>query len=172
MRHPLLVLTRHALALALITILIAGGSGAAGAIVQAATPATTSGHGRTTMVLVEHNDHETTLDFGEPGPSAGDMLVWGPNPLYDEANAGDTGATSQGTCVALHVADHCLLNETVVFADGSTIQLQGIERGGGTPSTRTIVGGSGRYLGATGTLSVSPTEDELLWTKTFEIIEP
>jgi hypothetical protein len=34
---------------------------------------------------------------------------------------------------------------------------------------RTIVGGSGRYLGATGTVAVSPSADLSVWTKTFEI---
>lgn len=67
---------------------------AAGVIAQEATPAASSGYGSTTMVLIEHNERETKLDLGEPGPSAGDLLVWGPNPLYDEANASDTGATS------------------------------------------------------------------------------
>lgn len=123
-------------------------------------------------MLVEHNDHETPIDLGSPGPSAWDLLVWGPNPLYDEANVRDSGATSQGTRVSLHIPDTCLLNETVVFVDGSTLHLQGIELSGGAPSARTIVGGSGRSLGATGTLHVTPTVDERLWTKRFELAAP
>lgn len=148
------------------------GIGAAHAGTPEATPVTAPDVGAKTFVVVEHNDHETVIDLGAPGPSAGDLLIWGPNPLYDEANARDTGATSQGTCISLHAPNACLLNETVVFADGSTLHLQGIELSGGAPSTRTIVGGSGRYLAATGTLHVTPTEDERLWTKTFELVAP
>ena len=40
------------------------------------------------------------------------------------------------------------------------------------PSERTIVGGSGRYLGATGTMTAVPSADLLLWTKTIEIAAP
>ena len=158
----------------LLAVLIGGAGGAPSARVTArdATPVTDADAATTTLVLVEHNDQETVLDLGAPGPSAGDLLVWGPNPLFDEANISDTGATTQGTCVALHIPTTCLVQETVVFADGSTLHLQGIERGGGAPSMRTIVGGSGRYLGATGTLDVSPTADERLWTKLFAIVIP
>lgn len=121
------------------------------------------------LTLAEHADSVTEIDLGEPGPSIGDMLVWGPNPHYDEVNATDTGATTQGACIAFNAVSDCIAAETIVFADGSTLQLQGIERGGGVPSERTIAGGSGQYLGATGTMAVSPSDDLTLWTKVIEI---
>jgi hypothetical protein len=34
---------------------------------------------------------------------------------------------------------------------------------------RTIAGGSGRYLGAIGTMSVEPNADLTLWTKTITL---
>ena len=58
------------------------------------------------------------------------MLVWGPNALYDEADVNDTGATTQGTCIAFNANSDCLAAETILFPDGSTIEFQGIERGG------------------------------------------
>ena len=155
-----------------LVLLIGQGIGSAHAGAPEATPAAAPDVVPTTFVLVEHNDHETLIDLGAPGPSTGDLLIWGPNPLYDEADARDTGATSQGTCISLHTPDTCLLNETVIFADGSTLHLQGIELSGGAPSMRTIVGGSGRYLGASGTLHVAPTDDERLWTKAFQLAAP
>ena len=100
------------------------------------------------------------------------MLVWGPDALYDEADVTDTGATTQGTCIAFNANGDCLTAETILFPDGSTIEFQGIEHGGGMPSERTIVGGSGRYLGATGTMTAVPSADLLLWTKTIEIAAP
>ena len=123
----------------------------------------------TTLVLVEHNNAMTDVEQGDAGAGAGDLRVWGPNPLFDEANATDTGATTQGSCVAMNAAFDCLAAETIVFADGSTLEIQGVQLGNAQPSMRTIVGGSGQYLGATGTVSVAPTGDLAVWTKTIEI---
>lgn len=147
-----------------IALIVASGLWFASSGAQTATPAAGA-----SLTLIEHADLVTEIDLGEPGPSVGDMLVWGPNALYDEANATDTGATTQGTCIAFNAASDCIAAETILFPDGSTLEFQGIERGGGVPSARTIVGGSGQYLGATGTMAVTPSEDLMLWTKVIEI---
>lgn len=125
----------------------------------------------TTLKLVEHAVHLTDIDHGDPGPSIGDVQVWGPNPLYDESDSVDTGATTQGICTALDMESDCIVTETIVFADGSTLQIQGVEFAS-APSRRTIVGGSGDYLGATGTVAVEPTQDQTKWVKTIEISLP
>ncbi len=139
-------------------------------VAQEATPV--SGDTATVFILVERADQVTILDLGDPGTSAGDVTVWGPNPLYDEANAVDTGAVTHGSCLSLNTAgdNHCL--ETVLIADGSTLEIQGIQRGSGDPSLTTIVGGSGAYRGATGTVLVDPSADYRTWTKTFEVVLP
>jgi hypothetical protein len=136
------------------------------ATAQQATPTPT-----VTLHLVEHAVHLTTIDHGDPGPSVGDVQVWGPNPLFDEQDSADTGATTQGICTALNAAFDCVVTETLVFADGSTLQIQGVEFAA-SPSQRTIVGGSGEYLGATGTVTVEPTQDQSKWAKTIEIHLP
>jgi hypothetical protein len=82
--------------------------------------------------------------------------------LRRKTDINDTGATTQGTCIAFNASSDCLAAETILFPDGSTIEFQGIERGGGMPSARTIVGGSGRYLGAIGTMAAVPSADLLL----------
>ena len=133
---------------------------------QNATPGT----GPAAMVLVEHNDAVTDVDLGAAGPSPGDLRVWGPHPLYDEPNADDTGATTQGTCVAFNAVFDCLAHETILFPDGSTLEIQGSQAGAAKTSTRTIVGGSGRYLGAIWTVTVAPTADLAVWTKTIELL--
>src|SRR5215212_2570355 len=134
------------------------------------TPATGAGDVR--LILIEQAALVSEIDVGEPGASVGDMLVWGPDPLYDEANVNDSGATTQGSCIAFSANSDCLAAETIVFPDGSTLEFQGIERAGGVPSVRTIVGGSGRYLGAVGTMTASPSADLELWTKTIMIAPP
>ncbi len=153
---------------ALVALAIASGAWTAGTYAEMATPA---GASDAALMLIEHADRVTEIDLGEPGPSVGDMLVWGPNALYDEADAIDTGATTQGTCIAFNTAADCLAAETILFPDGSTLEFQGIERGG-APSARTIVGGSGRYLGAAGTMTAVPSADLRLWTKTIRTVLP
>ena len=152
--------------LAAVVLAAAVGVGALRGLVQDSTPA--ADRGATTMTLVERALNVTQVDTGEPGPTPGDLTVWGPDPLYDAANEVDTGAVTQGSCQALNADEnHCF--ETIVFPDGSTLAIQGVQRGAGMPATTTIVGGSGRYLGATGTLLVEASDDLSLWTKTFAI---
>ena len=161
-------LSRLLTLVALVALVIASGAWVVRARAEMATPAGANG---TTLIMVEHADLVTEIDLGEPGPSIGDMLVWGPNALYDEANATDTGATTQGACIAFHASGDCLAAETILFPDGSTLEFQGIERGG-APAVRTIVGGSGRYLGTIGTMTAAPSADLKLWTKTIEFAPP
>ncbi len=163
MRRPMLLCAL----LVLVAILATLNFWDTGAGAQDASPVS----GATTLVLVEHNDAMTDVLQDDAGASVGDLRVWGPNALYDEANSTDSGATTQGTCVALNAEFDCLAHETIVFADGSTLEIQGVQLGGALPSTRTIIGGSGEYLGAAGTVSVAPTEDLALWTKTIEIVD-
>jgi hypothetical protein len=153
-----------------VLVVIAGGSGTVRGETRMATPGVPDT--AATLILVEHADLVTEIDLGEPGSSVGDMLVWGPNALYDGDNSIDTGATTQGTCIAFNAKADCLAAETILFADGSTLEFQGIERGGGAPAARTIVGGSGRYLGVAGTMTAVPSADLTLWTKTIEIAPP
>jgi hypothetical protein len=150
----------------LVALVLAGGVRAVPTFAKLSTPPADANDA--TLILIEHADLITEIDLGEPGASVGDMLVWGPNALYDEGDVNDTGATTQGTCIAFNANSDCLAAETIVFEDGSTLEFQGIERGG-APAARAIVGGSGRYLGAIGTMTAAPSADLTLWTKTIEI---
>jgi hypothetical protein len=158
---------RNAGLIGFVLLAAAASFGVSQAVGQEATPIADSNV--MTFTLVERALNVTIIDVGEPGPSAGDLTVWGPDPLYDAANEVDTGALTQGSCLALNAEgdNHC--TETIVFADSSTLAIQGVQLGGGGPSLTTIVGGSGAYLGATGTLTVTASDDFLLWTKTFEM---
>ena len=151
----------------IIVLSLAAAVGAAQVVAQDATPITETG--TTTFVLVEHAENVSIIDLGEDGMSPGDLTVWGPDPLFDEANAVDTGALTHGSCLALNAEgdNHC--TETIVFPNGSTLAIQGIQLGSGAPSSTTIVGGSGDFLGAMGTVLVDASDDYTLWTKTFEI---
>jgi hypothetical protein len=124
------------------------------------------------LTLVEHATSVHTVDLGDSGMTPGDLLVWGPDPLYDAANETDTGATTQGSCMALNTAGDHHCTETIVFPNGSTLEIQGVQPAGDGPSSRTIVGGSGQYLGASGTMLVDPSADLSTWEKTLEMVLP
>jgi hypothetical protein len=91
--------------------------------------------------------------------------------LRRKSDANDTGANTQGTCIAFKAPSDFLAAETVLFPDGSTLDFQGIERGNAL-AVRTIVGGSGRYLGAIGTMTAAPSADLSRRTKTIELAVP
>ena len=157
----------------LVALLVGSGFSAARTSAQEATPVASAADAASTpLILIEHADLVTEIDLGEPGASIGDMLVWGPNALYDAADTADTGATTQGACIAFTAGSDCIAAETILFPDGSTLEFQGIERGGGVPSMRTIVGGSGRFLGAAGAMTAVPNVDLTLWTKTIVFAPP
>ena len=156
---------RRHYAVAIVLIVLVAAIGVVRTEAHDATPTSAP----TMLTLVERADRVTTVDLSEPGPSAGDMIIWGPDALYDAANVTDTGATSQGTCVTFGADGACLASETIVFSDGSTLEIQGIQAGGSAPSTRAIVGGSGTYVGATGTVALAPSADLKSFTKTIEI---
>jgi hypothetical protein len=168
MRHWLFVWMLIAM-----SALIAGGLQLSRVAAQEGTPSAGAvPAGPQTMVLIEHDEHHTTLDLGEPGPGVGDMLIWGPNPLFDEANTTDTGAVTTGTCVAFNVDFDCILVETITFSDGSTLQFQGGQPTDVAPYLRTIVGGSGAYLGAIGTAEAVLQDDGRFWTRTIQVQVP
>lgn len=150
----------------LVLAFVAGGLWSSRTDAQDATPA--SNNGTLTLTLVESGG-EIFDQFGDDGPSPGDIRVWGPNPLFDETNSTDTGAVTFGSCIGINTNFDCLANESIIFPDGSTLEFQGLQPGDAAPSVRTIVGGSGQYLGATGTVAVVPSEDFAFWTKTIEI---
>ena len=52
------------------------------AVAQDATP-TGTGEPDIVIVLVENAGQVTNIDQGDAGPSAGDLIIWGPNPLHD-----------------------------------------------------------------------------------------
>lgn len=117
------------------------------------------------LELVERSRNVNMVDIGNDGPTPGDMIVWGPDPLYDSDNIEDTGSVTYGSCVMVNTGGDCMAQETFVFADGSTLEVQGLEFGATLPSVKTIVGGSGVFLGASGTLTDIPDSTRTTWTK-------
>lgn len=120
------------------------------------------------LKLVDQSRNVNNVDFGNDGLTPGDMIVWGPDPLYNADDLQDTGSVTYGSCVMVNTDGDCMAQETFIFADGSTIEVQGLEYGATKPSVKTIVGGSGDFVGITGTLTDIPDADRTTWTKHIE----
>lgn len=134
--------------------------------VAVATPeAVAANNAPVELELVDRSRNVNTVDFGNDGLTPGDMIVWGPDPLFDADNQVDTGAVTYGTCIMVNTKGDCMAQETFIFADGSTIEVQGLEFGATVPSAKTIIGGSGDFLGVTGALTDIPDANRTTWTK-------
>src|SRR5262245_44378656 len=119
--------------------------------VPVATPeAATAAGAPVELMLVDQSRNVNNVDFGNDGLTPGDLIVWGPDPLYNADDLQDTGSVTYGSCVMVNTDGDCMAQETFIFADGSTIEVQGLEFGATKPSVKTIVGGSGEFLGITG----------------------
>lgn len=149
--------------LALVMLCVAMSLGAGQLAAQEATPVVEP----ETLVLVERDENTELIDLGEPGASAGDILVFGPNPLYDAANETDTGATIVGTCIWLTADGHQQCTITFMFPDDSMVTAQGHQQEG-AQSVMVITGGTGEYLNATGRLLSEPSDDGTIFTQTLE----
>lgn len=137
--------------------------------VPVATPeAVTSTGAPVELKLVDQSRNVNTVDYGNDGLTPGDLIVWGPDPLYNADDMQDTGSVTYGSCVMVNTDGDCMAQETFIFTDGSTIEVQGLEFGATKPSIKTIIGGSGDFLGATGTLTDIPDENRTTWTKHIE----
>jgi len=162
-----LINTRRATICGLLLMAVVG---AASGTAQTVTPVPQSGVFARPIIseLVERLENVRYIDQGDPGRSPGDLIVWGPNPLYDAENVLDTGATTQGLCIAINAGADCMLVETITFETGGTLDIRGMRPGEPVASEWTIVGGSGSFRGVTGTVTVSPTADPTIWARRFE----
>jgi len=100
--------------------------------------------------VVEHADTDATLDLGTKGDSVGDLLTWS-NPLFDATNKSQVGS-DQGYCVRVAVAKSWECSWTNTLKDGQ-IMVSG-SFWDDKDSLLAVVGGTGKYVGARGTLKL------------------
>jgi len=93
-------------------------------------------------------DPARVIDMGEPGDSAGDMLVFD-QPLLDEDM--EIIGNNSGTCIRTRVEHSLQCQWTLTFENGS-IQVAGREFDQGT-SVIGITGGTGSYTGISGEMT-------------------
>ncbi len=107
-------------------------------------------HAGERITLVEHASNETTVDVGARGDSPGDLLVFA-NPVFDSANRAQLGA-DQGYCVRVVPGKSWECTWTLSLRNGM-ISCHGTFTDSGD-SMLVISGGTGKYLGARGTVKV------------------
>jgi len=100
--------------------------------------------------LVERALTDATLDLGAKGDSVGDLLTWA-NPVFDAANKTQVG-TDQGYCVRVVVGKSWECTWTTLLKDGQ-IMVEGPFYDD-QDSLFTIIGGTGKYLGARGSMKL------------------
>jgi hypothetical protein len=106
-----------------------------------------------TLYNVAAGDH--FVDLGQDG-GAGNMILWNSDMQDEQGNKLGTGA---GTCIRLDAPGNHMCNLTIHHDGHGTIIVSGVQVVEPAASTLTIVGGTGDYQGATGTVRSTPVED-------------
>jgi hypothetical protein len=120
------------------------------AITAAPTPASAAEQ----IKLVERPVGETTIDLAAKGDSVGDMLVFA-NGVFDAANKTQVG-TDQGYCIRTVVGKSWECIWTLTLKAGQ-ITVEGPFMDDGD-SLFTVTGGTGKYVGAKGSLKLHPRD--------------
>jgi hypothetical protein len=102
------------------------------------------------IVLVERPVGETPIDVPPKGDSVGDMVVLA-NPVFDATNTTLMGG-DQGYCVRTVVGKEYECFWTLILSSGQ-ITAEG-PVGDSGDSLLAVTGGTGKYLGARGTLKI------------------
>lgn len=119
------------------------------------------------MEFVERALTDATLDLGAKGDSSGDLLTWS-NPLFDAANKTQIGS-DQGYCVRTEVGKAWECSWTNLLKDGQ-ITVSGVFYDD-QDSLLAVTGGTGKYLGAKGTLKLhSRDAKSTAYTFTFDLL--
>jgi len=116
--------------------------------------ATFTAHAGETLKVVERPVNETTVDIGAKGDSVGDLLTFA-NPVFDADNKVQIGS-DQGYCVRVVVGKSWECFWTLLLQKGQ-ITVEGPFADAGD-SSFAITGGTGKYVGAKGSLKLHPRD--------------
>lgn len=126
----------------------------AAAIAALILPLAAAAHAATRFTLVERPLNETVIHRLGDSDSLGDLIVFS-NPLYDAQDRVERG-TSSGQCVRTVVGATWECQFTLRLPAGALVVAGRYNDEG--DSTVAVVGGTGRYAGAHGTLVIHPQD--------------
>jgi hypothetical protein len=109
------------------------------------------GKGGKRIHVVERATTDTVVDVGPAGDSVGDTLAFA-NDVFDKTNT-DTVGTDQGSCVRTVVGQAWECSWTTFLSKGQ-ITVQGPFYDDGSDSTLAIIGGTGAYRNARGSMEL------------------
>lgn len=118
-----------------------------------------------TFTVIEHATTDTVADLGDEGDSIGDTLTFA-NDLYDDQDANVVGSSS-GTCWRTKPGKSWECTWTNSLEDGSIV-VQGPFNDSGD-STLAITGGTGKYNGASGEMTLHARDGGTEYEFTFTI---
>lgn len=107
------------------------------------------------MTLYSLATEDRFVDLGQEG-GAGNMTLWH-SEIQDEA--GGKLGTGAGTCIRLDAAGNVMCDIVIEHDGHGTINVSGVQVAEPETATLTILGGTGVYQGATGTVRSTPVED-------------
>jgi allene oxide cyclase len=127
------------------------------------------GHGKAqhvkTIALVEHATTDATTDTGEKGDSVGDVLTFS-NELRDASDTKTVGQ-DQGYCIRTLVGQSYECNWTNLFGGGQiTVEGPFYDT---SDSTLTITGGTRKFRGAKGSMTLKSLEGGTKYSFVFHI---
>ena len=117
------------------------------------------------FMVIEHATTNTVTDLGDEGDSMGDTLTWS-NDLYDDQDANVVG-TSSGSCWRTKPGKTWECTWTNTLEDGSIV-VQGPFYDDGD-STLAITGGTGKYNGASGEMTLHARDGGTEYEFTFTL---
>ncbi len=153
----------HALAAAIAAAVLTGG-------VLGGTALAHHGEGKSShssahsFTVIEHPDTDTVVDTGPAGDSPGDLLPFA-NTIWDATNTTQVG-TDQGNCIRTKAGVSYECNWTTNLKNGS-ITVEGIYLDSGEPTTLAIIGGTGKYASARGSMVLASAGSNFSFTFTL-----
>jgi hypothetical protein len=124
---------------------------AAGALAVPAAPAAAKGHGHTITIKARSKlDQATGVDNAPTGPSPGDMLIF-TEKLFN--SRGKQIGSDAATCVSLF--DGTALCNGTYKLPGGRVFVQLLQPGPTGTYDQAVVGGTGRFAGVRGTVTVA-----------------
>jgi hypothetical protein len=118
--------------------------------------ATTSGQKTETMVLAFPwvGGHQRFIDTGRKGIGPGDLFLGVGMPILDNGTGAELGTSDAVELIVSGRHDGTVTSQSTLRLPGGHIELDGVVRHTDQPFRITVTGGTGRYLGVGGQLTL------------------